>query len=325
MTELTRRTLLGGSAAAGAALALGPISQAQAAASATGKQAPGVYRMKVGDFEITQLSDGWRSFPPPDNFVRNLSKDRFLAAIEAAYLPKGVMTIPFNPMVVNTGSKLVLIDTGYGPGVGPTAGLLPGALAAAGIDPKAIDIVLLTHLHPDHVLGLKTADGGNAFPNAEVKAPVADWAYWMNDDNMNKAEGMLKTFFGAARKGLAGLADKVTRFEWNKEVAPGITSIDARGHTPGHTAFAISSGSGKLLVQADITNIPQLFLPNPDWQIIFDMDPQQSVQTRRKFHDMASTEKVLVAGFHFFFPAVGYVEKDGNGYRLVPVPWSPAI
>ena len=329
MTTLTRRHLLSGAGAAGAALALSSVAApvpTYAAAPPVGKQAAGVYRLKVGAFEVTQLSDGVRSFPMPDAFVKNIPKAQALAAFEAAYLPKDVVTIPFNPTVVNTGSKLVLIDTGYGSGGLPASGQLPDAMAAAGIDAKAIDIVLISHLHPDHVLGLKSADGGNAFPNAEIKVHAAEWAYWMNDENMSKApEGMMKTFFGATRKAFAGLGDKVTKYEWDKEVAPGITSIAAPGHTPGHSAFAIASGSGRLLVQSDITNVPEPFLRNPDWHIMFDMDPQVSVQTRRKFHDMAAAEKVLIAGFHFFFPSLGYVEKDGTGYRLVPVPWNSTI
>jgi glyoxylase-like metal-dependent hydrolase (beta-lactamase superfamily II) len=116
--------------------------------------------------------------------VRNVSNAEVLAAAEAAYMPKGSIIAPFNPIVVNTGAKLVLIDTGYGPGIAPTVGLLPATLAAAGIDPKAIDIVLISHMHGDHILGLKTLDGALAFPNAEIKVPSVDWAYWMSDDNM---------------------------------------------------------------------------------------------------------------------------------------------
>jgi len=117
----------------------------------------------------------------------------------------------------------------------------------------------------------------------------------------------------------------VTRYEWGKEVAPGITAIDASGHTPGHTAFAVASGSGRVLVQSDVTNIPELFLRNPDWHVAFDIDPDKAVATRRKFYDMAAAEKALIAGFHFAFPSLGYVEKDGAGYRLVPVAWNAVL
>jgi glyoxylase-like metal-dependent hydrolase (beta-lactamase superfamily II) len=324
MTEFTRRNVLTGAVAAAA---VAPLSAgAHAAAPPAGKQAPSFYRHKLGDFELTVVSDGARPLPIGDGFVRNLSKDQVIAAAEAAYMPKGHIVAPFNPIVVNTGAKLVLLDTGWGSGIGPTVGLLPSTLAAAGIDPKAIDIVVISHMHGDHILGLKTADAGLAFPNAEIKVPAADWAFWMSDDHMSKApEGFTKVQFGFNRKAFGGLADKVTRFEWGKEVAPGITAVDSSGHTPGHTAFVIASGSARILYQGDVTNIPELFLRNPDWQIHFDHEPEKAVQTRRRIHDMASTEKLLVAGYHFPFPGLGHVEKDGAGYRLVPLAWNAVL
>jgi glyoxylase-like metal-dependent hydrolase (beta-lactamase superfamily II) len=197
------------------------------------RQAPSFYRCKVGEFEVTVVNDGARAIPLPAQFVRNVSNEQVLAAAEAAYMPKGSIIAPFNPIVVNTGAKLVLIDTGYGPGLGPTVGLLPSTLAAAGFDPKAIDIVLISHMHGDHILGLKTPDGALAFPDAEIKVPAIDWAFWMNDDNMSRApEGFTKTSFGFNRKIFSNLTDKVTRYEWGREVAPGITAVETRGHTP---------------------------------------------------------------------------------------------
>jgi glyoxylase-like metal-dependent hydrolase (beta-lactamase superfamily II) len=328
MTEFSRRQVLAGAAAAGAATALGPLAAAPPAfaAAPAGQQAPSFYRYKVGDFELTQIADGARTFPMPDTFVKNVGKEQALAAAEAAYMPKGQVTVPFNPVVINTGSKLVLIDTGNGPGVAPSVGLLTRNMAAAGIDPKAIDIVVLSHLHPDHTNGLKTADGGLAFPNAEIKAPAPDWAFWMSDDNMAKASNdMMKAYFANTRKVLSDIAGKVTRYEWGKEVAPGITALETPGHTPGHTSFAVASGSARMLVQSDVTNIPELFLLNPDWHVAYDVDPDKAAQTRHKFYDMAAAEKALIAGFHFSFPSLGHVEKDGTGYRLVPVRWNPVI
>jgi glyoxylase-like metal-dependent hydrolase (beta-lactamase superfamily II) len=329
MTELNRRHLLVGGIAASAATALAPHfapQPARAAAPPAGRQAPAFYRTKVGDFEVTQIADGARTFPMPDGFVQNVPKEQALAAAEAAYMPKGMVTVPFNPVVINTGSKLVLIDTGFGPGTAPPVGMLVANMAAAGIQPSAIDIVVLSHLHPDHCNGIKDANGALAFPNAEIKVPSADWAFWMSDDNMGKAQGdMMKGYFGNTRKVFAGLADKVTRYDWGKEVAPGITAIDTSGHTPGHTSFAVASGSARMLVQSDVTNIPELFLRNPEWHVAFDIDPAKAVQTRRRFYDMAAAEKTLIAGFHFSFPSMGYVEKDGSNYRLVPVRWSPVL
>jgi len=324
MIELTRRHMLAGAAAAAT---IAPLTlPAHAAAPLSGKQAPSYYRSKLGDFEITVVSDGARPIPLPPAFVRNVSNEEVLKVAEAAYMPKGSIVAPFNPVVVNTGAKLVLIDTGYGPGLGPTVGLLPTTLAAAGIDPKTIDIVLISHLHGDHILGLKTPDGALAFPNADIKVPAVDWTYWMSDENMSKApEGFQKASFGFNRKIFSNLADKVTRLEWGKEVAPGITAVETAGHTPGHTSFMIASGGRQLFFQGDVTNVPDLFLRNPDWQVMFDSEPEKAVVTRRRVYDMASADKLLVAGYHFPFPGLGYIEKGGSGYQLIPAAWNPVL
>jgi glyoxylase-like metal-dependent hydrolase (beta-lactamase superfamily II) len=323
--DLTRRTMLAGVAAAATVPTVS--MPAHASAPVAGKQAPGVYRYKVGSIECTSVNDGARTFPMPDTFVKNVSKDEALAAAQAAYFPAGKVTVPFNPQIINTGSKLVLIDTGYGPGIAPSVGLLPANMAAAGMDPKAIDIVVLSHLHPDHINGLLTADGGFAFPNAEVKAPAPEWAFWMGDDNMSKAQSnpMMKAYFENTRKVMTPFAKTITQYEWGKEVAPGILAVDTRGHTPGHTAFVVTSGSDHILIQSDVTNIPEFFLRHPDWHVAYDTDPDQAQITRHKFYDMAAAEKSLVVGFHFAFPSIGYVEKDGAGYRLVPVNWSATL
>jgi glyoxylase-like metal-dependent hydrolase (beta-lactamase superfamily II) len=325
--HISRRALLTGAAFA-AASTIAPFAglPAHAAAPFAGKQAPSFYRSKLGGFEITVVSDGARAIPLSPTFVRNVNIEQVLAVAEAAYMPKGSIVAPFNPIVVNTDSKLVLIDTGYGPGIAPTVGLLPATLAAAGIDPKSVDIVLISHMHGDHILGIKNPDGSLAFPNAEIKVPAVDWAHWMSDENMSRApEGFQKTSFGFNRKVFSSLKDKVTRFDWGKEVAPGITAVETAGHTPGHTSFMIASGSSKLFFQADVSIVPDLFLRNPDWQVMFDSEPDKAVVTRRRVYDMASADKLLVAGYHFPFPGLGYIEKAGTGYRLVPAAWSPVL
>lgn len=332
MIDLSRRALLAGTAVAGAASALAPLaahSPAFAAAPTAGKQAPGIYRQKLGEFEITQITDGAFRRPVSNGFVVNISKDQAIAATEAAYFQKDQVVIPLNPVLINTGSKLVLIDTGAGPTSyvksNGAAGQLHANMAAAGIDRNAIDIVILSHFHGDHINGLRVADGGLAFPNAEIKVPGVEWDFWMNDANAEKATGYNKGAWPIPKGVFAGLADKVTKYEAGKEVAPGITSVATPGHTPGHTSFVVASGSARVLVQSDVTNIPQFFLRNPDWHIEYDVDPNQAMQTRHKFYDMASAEKALVIGFHFPFPSAGYVEKDGVGYRLVPIAWNPVI
>lgn len=332
MTDLNRRHLLAGAAAlsAAAVTGLGPTA-ADASVPPAGTQAPGFYRYKVGNFECTSINDGARTFPMPDKFVVNVPKDEALAAGEAAYMRKGMVTVPFNPQLINTGSKLVLIDTGNGianfePSKGAVGRTLQN-LQAAGVDPKNIDIVLLSHLHPDHTNGIRLADGALAFPNAEIMVPGKDWEFWTSEDNAAKAESnaMMKNYFANVKKTFAGLESKVTKYEWGKEVAPGITSIATPGHTPGHTSFAVASGDAKVLIQSDVTNIPEFFLRNPDWHVMFDTDAALAQATRHKFYDMAAAEKATVVGFHFSFPSIGHVEKDGAKYRLIPSAWNPTI
>jgi glyoxylase-like metal-dependent hydrolase (beta-lactamase superfamily II) len=333
MNDLNRRHLLAGAAAVGAATALTPLGalSARAAVPPAATQAPGFYRYKVGAYECTSINDGARSFPLPDTFVKNVPKEEVVAAAEAAYMPKGMVTVPFNPQLVNTGSKLVLIDCGNGISTyEPTKGAVGRTmqnLAAAGVDPKSIDVVLISHLHPDHTNGIRAADGSMAFPNAEIMVPAKDWEFWMSDENAAKAQSneMMKNYFNNVRKIYAGIESKVTKYDWGKEVAPGITSVAAPGHTPGHTAFVIASGSSKILIQSDVTNIPEFFLRNPDWHVAYDADPVLAQETRHKFYDMAAAEKATVVGFHFTFPSIGHVEKDGTKYRLIPSAWNPLL
>jgi glyoxylase-like metal-dependent hydrolase (beta-lactamase superfamily II) len=329
MTDLKRRELLGIAVAAGAAAAFPPLGAARAAVAPTGAQAPGFYRYKVGDYECTSINDGV-FLRPVDNFVTNVSKEEALATAEAAYMPKGMIAVPFNPQLINTGSKLILVDCGNGIGMfEPSKGRVGRTLqnlAAAGVDAKSIDVVLISHLHPDHTNGIRAADGSMAFPNAEIMVPTKDFEFWTSEENAAKATtDMTKNYFANVKKVYAGIESKVTKYDWGKEVAPGITAIATPGHTPGHTSFAVASGSSKVLIQSDVTNIPEFFLRNPDWHVAYDLDPAMAQQTRHKFYDMAAAEKATVVGFHFTFPSIGHVEKDGNGYRLVPVQWNPVI
>ncbi len=254
MTELTRRKLFTSAAALAAAPVVAPLlgGEAKAYVAPAGKQAAGVYRYKIGDYEMTQVADGARTFPMPDKFITGATLAEAKKALSAAYMPDGKLTIMFNPVVVNTGSKLILVDTGNGPAAYAqtkgAVGQLHGNLEAAGIDRKAIDVVLISHMHGDHINGLRTADGMPAFPNAEIMVPSGEWAFWMNDANNVKANPYNRNYFPNVKKVMTGLESKVTQYEWGKEILPGIHSIATPGHTPGHTSFMVQSGNGKLLI-----------------------------------------------------------------------------
>jgi len=332
MIELNRRHLFaGGAAVAASALAPFGIPQTHAAAPPAGKQAPGFYRYKVGTTEITVVTDGANRFPIPDNFVGNASKEQVNAALVAAFMEPGFFTGPYNPIVVNTGTKLALIDTGtseatLGPSKGATGQLLTN-LAAAGIDAKAIDTVIISHFHGDHINGLLKADKSLAFPNAEILVPAPEHQYYMDDGNMSRApEGRIKGVFNNVRRVMQGeVLKRVRTYEMNKDVIPGVLAVPTPGHTPGHTSHVVSSGNSKVYVQADVTHAPFLFVRNPGWHPYYDQDPIMAEATRRKVYDMLSAEKMLVQGFHYPFPSHGFVEKTGTGYREIPVPWNPTI
>lgn len=328
MTALSRRVLFTASAAT-AAVATMPrlgVSDAEAAAPAAGKQGPGFYRFKVGDYEITAINDGtwYRSFD--EKFVRNAPFAEVQKALSDAFLPTDKLPTPFTALIVNTGSKLVALDTGTGGQMGsmaPQSGTFAANLAAAGIDPKSVDTIVISHFHPDHINGIKTKDNVLFFPNAEINVPAPEWAFWMDDANMSKAPEAAQGAFRNARRIFSDIAKDVKRFEPGKEVAPGVTSIAAPGHTPGHTVFSIASGNQSMLYLADTTNNPYLFLRNPDWQGMFDADGNLAAENRKRLLDRASADKMLVHGYHFPFPASGYITRTAKGYDLMPVMWAP--
>jgi len=276
------------------------------------------------------VTDGASASPLSDSYVVNAPKADVSASLVASHLAPDKVTHAYTPIVVNTGSKLIVMDTGTGVGSYTQSkgalGQFHTNLAAAGIDKNAVDIVLISHMHGDHINGLLGADNKLAFPNAEVLVPAVDWKFWLDESNEAKFQPPIKPQFANARRVFDALGRKATQYESGKEVAPGITAIATPGHTPGHNSFVIASGSDKVLVQIDITaGAASLFALHPDWQFVFDSDKPLAVQTRKKMYDMATADKMLVQGFHFPFPGIGYMEKAGGGYRFVPAPWNPVI
>ncbi|WP_454916979.1 MBL fold metallo-hydrolase [Xanthobacter sediminis] len=330
MTGLSRRTLLAGTAGASVAGLLGATATivpalAQGAAPALAlAPVPSAYRYKVGDIQVTAVSDGVRTFPMPAGFVRNAPKEAVNGALAASFLPPDQISIPFNVLLIETGGRRVLVDTGNGPGQAPV-GLLSATLKAIGVDPASIDQVVISHFHGDHINGLLAADGTPAFPKAQVFVPDAEWAYWMDEGEASRAPDGLKGNFQNVRRIFKPFEGKVERYGWDKEIAPGLTSRGTPGHTPGHTSYDLVSGSDALFIQSDVTNIPALFVANPSWYVMFDMDGAKAAEVRRRTYDRIAADRMKVAGYHFPFPGAAFLAREGEGYRYVPVMWNPVL
>ncbi|MGB3314704.1 MAG: MBL fold metallo-hydrolase [Albidovulum sp.] len=297
-TNLTRRhALMAGAAAPLVALSAAP---ARAKAEMKGMAAPLFSRFKHGDFEVTTLLAGTRAVEEPQSiFGMNVSAEDFAAVSDAAHLPINAAQFFFTPTVVNTGEELVLFDTGL------NAEGITAALAAAGYTPDQVDKVVITHMHGDHIGGLNS-DAGDTFPNASYVTGATEHNHWSAAGN----EG----FDGKVKP----LNDKMTFLNDGGSVTSGITAIAAHGHTPGHMGYMIESGGKGLVLIADTANHYVWSLAKPDWEVKFDMDKAAAAATRRKMLGMIAADRLPFIGYHMPFPATGFVEADGDGFRYVP-------
>src|SRR5262245_6815473 len=315
--DITRRSF-GLAAIGGTLLTAVP---ALAKAPFAGTQAPGVYRFKLGAYEVTVLSDG---SIPLETKIFTGDPDGAAKLLEGAFLPKDKTPTSVNEWVINTGDQLVLVDTGTSNVFGPTLGRMAKNLAAAGIDPAAVDTVIITHLHPDHVSGLLTPDKQVAFPNAGVQVNETDYNLWTSPEMTAKAPDAIKPFFQMAQTAIKPYADagKITMVKDGAALAPGMTAVVAPGHTVGHTMVRVSSQGQDLLLWGDVVHNAALQFAEPERALAFDTDIPLAIASRKKVFDMAATDRLLIAGAHLAFPGVGHVAKAAVGYAYVPIPWT---
>jgi glyoxylase-like metal-dependent hydrolase (beta-lactamase superfamily II) len=278
-------------------------------------------KYKVGDIEVFSLLDGMRDLPLREGMVKNVAIEQVKTALRAAGLPDNQTPLRFIVMALKLGEQVVLIDSGTGghPIYGGGNGRLFASMAAAGLDPKAVKTILISHLHGDHIYGLMNNESNaQVFPEAEIVVPAAELKWWTRP-------GVDAIDLGPTRKGLAQRIQatiatwkNVRPFEGEPELVPGVRAVEAPGHSPGMVTHLVASGGKQFLISADLVNLSPHIQTNPEWQLAIDQDPQMAVETRRKIFDRVVADKLVISGTHWLMPNAGTLAKDGNTYVFSP-------
>lgn len=314
----SRRHLLRSAATTALATALtvaAPSGMRTARAQETG-QAPGFYRFRVGSALCTVLSDG-NLVVPVENYAVNADPAELSAFREAMALEAARHPTQTNVLHIATGDRSILVDCGSGGRFVETVGHLARNMEAAGIDPAEIDLVVLSHAHPDHCWGLLDEFDEPAYPGAEVLIGAQEHAFWTDEGLASRVPEAMQAMVAGAQRQLAGVADRLRTFEDGEELAPGLRAHAAFGHTPGHTTFTFESDGEVLFVSADTFNHPLISLSRPEWHLGFDVEKEQAAQTRRRVLEMLTAEKLRTLGYHMPWPGLGRVVRDGDGFRWI--------
>jgi len=300
-----------------AVAAAAACAMAGAAAPLAKTQGPGYYRTMLGDFEVTALNDGTVELPVEKILHQPAPKTQ--KALEKSFL-KTPLETSVNGYLVNTGSKLILIDTGAAGLFGPTLGKLAANLKAAGYAPEQVDEIYITHLHPDHVGGL-AQEGKAVFPNAVVRADKHDTDFWLSKVNMEKAPADAKGFFQGAMASLSPYSEagKLQPFDGDTQLAPGVKAVSSYGHTPGHTSYVIESKGQKLVLIGDLMHVQSVQFDDPSVTIAFDSDSKAALAQRKAAFADAAKQGYMIGAAHLQFPGLGHLRAQGKGYAFVPV------
>jgi glyoxylase-like metal-dependent hydrolase (beta-lactamase superfamily II) len=314
-STLSRRQLLAAVPATAAAGILGAAAPGLAKAPMLGTQAPAFYRFKVGGIEATIVSDGPMVLGAPEKMFFGPTPQELGRMMTDHFLPADNIVVDQNALVINTGDKLALFETGMS-SVKRTKdmGQLTRNLKLAGIDPRDIDYVIPSHAHIDHVGGILAEDGTPNFPNAQIFIAQADLEYWTSDARKGTpGEGSMMT----ARKNLLPFRDRILFYNDGKEVIPGVQAMHTPGHTVGHTCFVISSGNKSLYFAGDLVH-HALIVERPRMEDVFDTDRKLAIETRVKQMDMLSSERMLTVVYHMPWPGIGHFAKRGDGFHFEP-------
>lgn len=295
------------------ALAKMPLGQPQAAY---------FYRFKLGSAECTIVSDGQLPLGDPNVAFLNITKEEIARELQDNFLPTANAVLEQNVLVVNFGDRVVLFDTGMGTDklFGDTTGKLLTTLRQAGIDPANVDAVVMSHAHIDHCGGLIADDGKHNFPNAQYYVGQPDFDYWTDDAKIPANYPARPHFLAQARKNLLPVKDRIHFYKDNEQILPGITVLSAPGHTVSHSIFMIEAGGQQLCYIGDLAHHPVLLLEHPRTQFAFDTDPVQSAESRVRMLSMLAANHVPLLAYHFAWPGIGHVAKQGEGFHYFPAP-----